>query len=327
MDIPVVWFAVVAFFWVGYLVLEGFDFGVGMLSPFVGRTDGQRQAVLRTIGPVWDGNEVWLVVAVGLPFAVFPQWYAALFSAFYLPALAVLVALVGRGVALEFRGKRDDVRWHRRCDAAVAVGSFVPAVVWGAVLGTLVQGLPVDARGTYAGGPVVVDGWPGLSGAVALLGLCAFHGAVFLALRTTGVLQVRALRTARLAGPVAVVAVVAFLAYVQLARGDVVSAVTGVGAVLAVAAALVAVWRRRDGWAFAGTALGIALTVVTVFVALFPAVVPSTLDPGWTLTVESTVASPYALRTMTVVAGILLPFVLAYQGWSYWVFRRRVVAP
>ncbi|MQA01672.1 MAG: cytochrome d ubiquinol oxidase subunit II [Streptosporangiales bacterium] len=328
MELSTVWFAVVAFFWVGYLVLDGFDFGVGALLPVVGRRgEHDRAAMLQTIGPVWDGNEVWLVVAVGATFAAFPAWYATMLSAFYLPMLAILVALIGRGVALEFRGKRDDPRWRRRCDAVVCLGSLLPAALWGAVFGTLVHGLPLDRDGTYAGSVVAVDGLGGVLGAAAVLGLCVLHGATFLALRTTGGLRERALRVARYAAPAVVLVVAGFLGQVQYARGDAGSAGVAGLAVVALLVASVAAWRRADGWAFAGTAVGVAAAVATVFVALFPDAVPATSTAAWSLTLADSVAQPYALRILTVIAVICTPLVLAYQAWSYWVFRRRVLAP
>jgi cytochrome bd ubiquinol oxidase subunit II len=327
MDLVTLWFVIVAFFWIGYLVLEGFDFGVGMLAPYAGRDADGRSAALRTIGPVWDGNEVWLVVAIGATFAAFPRWYATMLSAYYLPMLLVLLALIARGIALEFRGKLDDARWRRWCDRVLVVGSAVPAIAWGAVFATLVRGLALTADGSYSGSM-------GASGyAVAALGgaasgaLFLLHGATFLALRTTGDVRVRAVRVARRLGPVAAVVVAGLLAFVQLERGDVTTGVLAAGAVVVLLFASVLVRRGRDAWAFAGTAAGIALTFATVFVALFPDAVPSSLDPAWSLTVDAAAAQAYAMRTMSVVAAVFAPLVLAYQAWSYWVFRKRVVAP
>ncbi|MGH3098460.1 MAG: cytochrome d ubiquinol oxidase subunit II [Streptosporangiales bacterium] len=327
MELTTVWFVVVAFFWTGYLVLEGFDFGVGMLAPAVSRTDAERGTALQTIGPVWDGNEVWMVVAVGATFAAFPLWYASLLSALYLPFLFLLLALIVRGVALEFRGKRDDARWRRRWGRALVVGSVLPALVWGAVLATLVAGLPVDAHGDYTGSAFAVFGPAGALGAVAVLALCLLHGAVFLALRSGEPLRTRASTLARRFWPLALLAVAAFLVWAQYMRGDAVTLATAAAALLALVGALAALAHGREGWAFAGTAGAIALTVVTVFVALYPDVLPSTVDPRWSLTVQGAAASPYALGTMSVVAAVFAPLVLLYQAWSYWVFRKRVLVP
>ncbi|HEX6446663.1 MAG TPA: cytochrome d ubiquinol oxidase subunit II [Streptosporangiales bacterium] len=327
MDLVTLWFVVVAFFWTGYLVLEGFDFGVGMLAPYAGRDAAGRSAALRTIGPVWDGNEVWLVVAVGATFAAFPRWYATMFSAYYLPMLLVLLALIARGVALEFRGKLDSARWRRWCDRALVVGSAVPAVAWGAVFATLVRGLSLTADGTFTGATAASGYAVAALGGAASGALFLLHGATFLALRTTGDVRARAVHVARLLGPVATAVVAGLLAYVQIRRGDTVTAGLAAGAVVALLLASVLVRRGRDAWAFAGTAAGVALTFVTVFAALFPDAVPSSLDPAWSLTVDAAAAQAYALRTMSVVAAVFAPLVLAYQAWSYWVFRRRVAAP
>lgn len=327
MDLVTVWFVVIAFFWVGYLVLEGFDFGVGMLASYAGRDAAGRSAALRTIGPVWDGNEVWLVVAIGATFAAFPRWYATLLSAYYLPMLLVLLSLIARGVALEFRGKLEDARWQRWCDRVLVVASAVPAVSWGAVFATLVRGLSLTADGSYAGSMAASGYAVAALGGAASGALFLLHGATFLALRTTGDVRARAVRAARRLGPAAVVLVAGLLALVQLERGDAVTGALAIAAVVALLLASFVVRRGRDAWAFAGTAAGIALSFTTVFVALFPDVVPSALDPAWSLTVDDTAATAYALRTMSVVAAVFAPVVIAYQAWSYWVFRKRVAAP
>lgn len=327
MHLVTAWFVVIAFFWIGYLMLEGFDYGVGVLAPHVGRDAAGRSAALRTIGPVWDGNEVWLVVAVGATFAAFPRWYATLMSAYYLPMLLVLLALIARGVALEFRGKLDDARWRRWCDRVLVAGSAIPAVVWGAVFATLLRGLSLTAGGSYTGSMAATGYAVAVLGGVASGALFLSHGATFLALRTTGEVRGRAVRTARRLAPAAVVPVAGLLAYVQLERGDTVTLGLAGAAVLALLLASVVVRLDRDAWAFAGTTAGIALTFAAVFVALFPDVVPSSLDPAWSLTVDAAAAQPYAMRTMSVVAAAFAPLVLAYQAWSYWVFRKRVAAP
>jgi cytochrome bd ubiquinol oxidase subunit II len=324
MELTTVWFLVIAGLWIGYFVLEGFDFGVGILLRVLGRDEPERRAVITTIGPVWDGNEVWLIVAGAMTFAAFPEWYATLFSGFYLPLFAVLVALILRGVALEYRGKRDDLPWRSRMDTLITVGSLVPALLWGITFANLVRGLPLDASHEYIGSLGTLLNPFALLGGVAFTALFVAHGAIFLALKTTGELRERANRMASVTGLVAAGLVVAFLAWAHGLRGDTWSvAVAGLAAV-ALVAGLVASRVGREGWAFAGTALAIALGVTSLFVAMFPNVMPSTLDPAWSLTVTNANSSPYTLKLLTVIAAIFTPLVMLYQGWTYWVFRQRV---
>ncbi|TCK22946.1 cytochrome d ubiquinol oxidase subunit II [Pseudonocardia endophytica] len=324
MDLPTVWFVAVAVLWTGYLVLEGFDFGVGMLLRVLGRTEDDRRVALGAIGPVWDGNEVWLITAVGAMFAAFPVWYSSMFSGLYLPVLAVLLALIVRGVGLEYREKVDDPVWRARWDACIAVGSLVPAFVWGLVLANLVRGMPFSSAGVVdAGFTDVVDGYA-LLGGLTVTALSVLHGAVFLALKTRGPVRLRARRLAVVAGVPVIVVVAAFLWWtVSLRPGSWTVLVAG-GAALAPALAVVAAARGREGWAFTATATAVAGLAVVVFGSLFPAVLPSTTDPALTLTVANASSAPYTLGIMTWVAAIFLPLVLAYQAWSYWVFRRRL---
>ena len=324
MELTTVWFVAIAFAWTGYFVLEGFDFGVGMLLGPVGRGRAGRRTALGTIGPVWDGNEVWLIVAAGATFAAFPEWYATLFSGFYLPLLAILVALIVRGVALEYRGKRDDPVWQRRCDLAIGSGSLLPAVVWGVVLANLVRGVPLGEGHEFTGGLADVLGPFALLGGLTTVALFGFHGAVFLALRTDGPVRSRANRIARLAGPPVALLTAVYLGWLHTSYGDAASALVGAGAAASLVAAVVLSAHGREGWAFAGTALAVALLTCSAFVAMFPAVLPSTLDPVWTLTTGNAAATAYTLRIMTILGAVIMPFVLVYQGWTYWVFRRRV---
>ena len=324
MDLPLVWFVAIAVLWVGYLSLEGFDFGVGMLLPVLGRDDTDRRVLINTIGPVWDGNEVWLLAAVGAMFAAFPGWYATLLSALYLPVLCIVLALVVRGVAFEFRHKRDDPRWRARWDRAIVAGSIVPAAGWGAILVTLVGGLPVDASGVAQASLSHVATPVALLGALSAVLLFVTHGALFVALKTAGEIRARARRAAVVAAPLAAVAVGACAAALG-ATGEGVGPRTAIIAALAfLAGALVAALRGREGWAFAGTMAAIACVTSSVFLSLYPDVVPSTLDAHWSLTVTDTASSSYTLTIMTWAASALLPFVLAYQAWSYWVFRQRI---
>lgn len=331
MELTTVWFIAVAVLWIGYFVLEGFDFGVGMLMPLLGRPtvespsgDRERRAVINTIGPHWDGNEVWLIVAVGATFAAFPNWYATLLSGFYLPVLAVLVALILRAVALEYRGKRRELAWRRRWDVCIVAGSAVPALVWGMVFGAMVSGVPIDATGEVVGGAAVL-----LTPFAVLLGLVtvflfATHGAVFVALKTDGVIRRRARGAAHRIAMVAVVLTTTALGWraAELATptGWTVAAVS----VVALLGAVLANARGREGWAFFGTSVATVGLFVLVFLGLFPALMPSSLDPAWSLTTANASATPYTLRILTVVAAVCLPVVLGYQGWTYWVFRRRI---
>jgi cytochrome d ubiquinol oxidase subunit II len=309
-----VWFWLIAALWTGYFLLEGFDFGVGVLLPVLGRRDeARRRVLLDTIGPVWDGNEVWLIVAAGATFAAFPEWYAALFSAFYLPLLLILGALIVRGVGFEYRGKVDSDRWRRGWDRAIFFGSLVPAVLWGVVFGNVVRGIALDAGHTYAGGVLDLLNVHALVGGAATLLLFTAHGAMFVALKTAGPVRAGARRVASWVG---VAALVAFLAWTP----------GTLPVVAALATAMVANRAGREGWAFVATAAATVTATVTLFLALYPAVLPSTLDPAYSLTVANAASTPYTLTIMTWAAVAFLPLVLAYQGWTYWVFRKRIAA-
>ncbi|MFC0432060.1 cytochrome d ubiquinol oxidase subunit II [Kutzneria buriramensis] len=324
MNLPVLWFCVIALLWLGYLFLEGFDFGVGMLLPVLGRTDTERRVLINTIGPVWDGNEVWLLVAGGATFAAFPGWYASLFSASYLPLVLFLVALIGRGVAFEYRGKIDSDRWRRTWDTVIFVCSWVAAIGVGLVLTANVTGIPLDAHGDRVGGPLAVVSWQALLGALAVAGFALVHGAVFLALKTDGDIRERARRLALRVAPIALLPLAAVLLVVQFSRG---STLTWIPLLVVVAAALLAVSRLmagREGQAFALLGVAVAAAVVTLFGSLYPDVLPSTVDPAYSLTVAGAASSPYTLTVMSWVALFGTPAVLVYQGWTYWVFRRRI---
>jgi cytochrome d ubiquinol oxidase subunit II len=325
MELTTVWFLAIAGLWTGYFVLEGFDFGVGMLLRVLGRDEPERRAVITTIGPVWDGNEVWLIVAGGATFAAFPEWYATLFSGFYLPLFAILVGLILRGVALEYRGKRDELAWRGRMDTLITIGSVIPAVLWGITFANLVRGVPLDESHEYVGtfGDLLSPfAW---LGGLTFVAVFVTHGAIFLALRTTDELRRRANRLASRAGVIAAVLAIVFLWWAQALRGDTGSIIVAVAAVIAFAAGLVANLLRREGWAFIGTALAVGLAVVSLFAAMFPAVIPSTLEPGSTLTTVDAASTPYTLKVLTIIAAIFMPLVLLYQGWTYWVFRKRVM--
>ena len=315
------WFGLVVLAWVLYFVLEGFDFGVGVLGPLLGRDDHERGAAIRTIGPFWDGNEVWLVAAIGVTFAAFPAWYATLLSGLYLPMALILLLLAVRGVTLEFRGKKDGVRWRRGCDAALAVSSAAVVMLWGAVLTVFARGLALSADGTVFGSglgrslaPLLT--WQAVLGALLALGAAVLLGATFLALRTTGPVRRRARRASVLAG--AVLAAVLLVVSAE-SRAYAAAGVVALGVVLLARSG-------REAAAFSGTAIGVAAAVAAVLTVNGDVVLPSTLDAAWSLTRSSAAATDSTLRLLTIAGLVVLPGVLAYQAYSYWVFRRRVAS-
>jgi cytochrome d ubiquinol oxidase subunit II len=324
MELTTVWFALIAVLWIGYFVLEGFDFGVGMLLPILGKNEPERRAILRTIGPVWDGNEVWVLVAGGATFAAFPEWYATLFSGFYLALFLLLVALIVRGVGIEYRNKQGGVAWRQRWDIAIAISSFVPALLWGVAFANIVAGVPIDANKQFTGNLITLLNPFGLLGGLTTLLLFLTHGLVFLALKTEGELRERANGLVTRVGLVTAVVAVAFLAWANVQTGNTASMVVAVAAALAFVGGLAANRIHREGWAFIGSAVTIALAVVCLFLALFPDVMPSSTDPAFSLTTTNAASTPYTLTIMTVVAVIFTPIVLLYQGWTYWIFRKRV---
>lgn len=324
MGLTTLWFIIIAFFWVGYLVLEGFDFGVGILLPILGRNDIERRVILNTIGPVWDGNEVWLIVAGGATFAAFPEWYATLFSGFYIPLFLILVGLIIRAVGIEYRGKRDGQRWRQGWDVAIFIGSLTPAVLWAIALANIVHGVPIDQNFEYAGTLLSLLNGYALLAAVTVLALFMTHGAVFIALKTAGDVRRRANRVAIRVGVVAVTPAVLFIGWTASGADSMGAWILGVLSALAFVASLVAVARDRDGWAFFGTAVTIGLAVMMLFTALFPDVMPSSLNSAWSLTTTNAASTPYTLHIMTWVALVFTPLVLLYQSWSYWVFRKRI---
>jgi cytochrome d ubiquinol oxidase subunit II len=324
MELTTVWFGLIAVLWIGYFVLEGFDFGVGMLLPALSRSETERRVVINTIGPVWDGNEVWVLVAGGATFAAFPEWYATLFSGFYLPLLLILVALIVRGLAFEYRAKRDDATWRARWDKAIFFGSLLPAFLWGVAFANIVHGVPIGADKEYAGSTLTLLNPYALLGGLTTLLLFLTHGALYLALKTDGEIRHRAREVALNVGTAAAVVAVGFLVWTQIHGGTVASAIVFVAAALALVAGLLAALRGREGWAFTGTFLAIGLAVAGLFVALFPDVMPSTLDAAYSLTTTNASATDYTLKIMTWVAVLFTPIVLLYQGWTYWVFRKRI---
>jgi cytochrome d ubiquinol oxidase subunit II len=325
MELTTLWFTLIAVLFTGYFILEGFDFGVGILLPVLGRDNLQRRAMINTIGPLWDGNEVWVITAGGAMFAAFPHWYATLFSGCYLLLFAILVGLIVRGTAFEYRGKGDTDRWRRGWDACLFLGSAVPAFLWGVVVANLVRGLPLDANFDYTGSVRdLFNGYAVLGGLTTLL-LFATHGAYFLHLRTTGDLADRARALGLKLGAAAAVPALAFLVWTQIAFGDAITLALIALAALALLAGLALDYTGRGGWAFAATALTIGLASAALFRALWPDVLPSTGDAANSLTHENAAATDLTLGIMSWAALVFLPLILLYQGWTYWVFRKRVM--
>ena len=330
MELSTVWFIIIAVLWTGYFVLEGFDFGVGMLLPVLGRgrddadTEARRRVMVNTIGPVWDGNEVWVLTAGGATFAAFPHWYATMFSTFYLPLLLILVALIVRNLGFDYRGKRDDAQWRARWDKAIVAGSLVPALLWGVALTNLVRGLPIDADKEFTGNLFTLLNPVSLLGGVVTLGLFLTHGALFVALKTTGQIRADARAMATRTGVVSAVLAVALLGILGATSGTVASWLTTVVAAGALVGALLANVRGREGWAFVGTFVTIAMAVTTYFLLLFPDVMPSSTNAAWSLTTANASSTHYTLTIMTWVAVVFTPIVLLYQSWTYWIFRKRI---
>jgi cytochrome d ubiquinol oxidase subunit II len=322
--LPTLWFIAIAVLWLGYLLLEGFDLGVGMHMLFTARTEGERRVMLNTIGPVWDGNEVWLIVAGAGTFAAFPFWYASLFSTLYIPLTLVLLGLIARAAAIEFRGKVHHATWARAWDLAIGIGSTIVAFGVGAALALTTTGLPIDANGDRVGGPFAwLNVWAVLGG-LAVVGFCLTHAAAFLALKTEGSVRTRSGRWVVRAGPIALLPIVAWVLAIQLRTGGIVSWALVVVAVVAVAIGWTSARAGREGVAFAGIAAFLAAGAGSIFAAVYPVVLPSTLHHAWDLTVANASSGAYTLGVMTVVTLFGLPLVLVYQAWSYWVFRRRI---
>ncbi|HYB36647.1 MAG TPA: cytochrome d ubiquinol oxidase subunit II [Mycobacterium sp.] len=332
MGLQELWFGVMAVLFVGFFILEGFDFGVGMLMEPFGRVakgdpEQHRRAALNTIGPVWDGNEVWLITAGAAMFAAFPGWYATVFSTLYLPLLVILFGMILRAVAIEWRGKIDDPKWRSWADFGIAAGSWLPAVLWGTAFAILVRGLPVDAdHHVHLSITDVLNAYT-LLGGLATAGLFLLYGAVFVALKTSGSIRDDAFRFAVWLSLPVTALVAGFGLWTQLAHGKNWTWLVLAVAVAAQLAVVALVWRRAfDGWAFACTALVVAAVVVLLFGSLYPNLVPSTLNPQWSVTIDNASSTPYTLKVMTWVTAIFAPLVVLYQGWTYWVFRQRISA-
>ncbi|OIJ69293.1 cytochrome d ubiquinol oxidase subunit II [Streptomyces mangrovisoli] len=324
MELHDVWFVLIAVLWIGYFFLEGFDFGVGILTKLLARDRTEKRVLINTIGPVWDGNEVWLLTAGGATFAAFPEWYATLFSGFYLPLLIILVCLIVRGVAFEYRAKRPEENWQTNWEHAIFWTSLIPAFLWGVAFANIVRGVKIDRHHEYVGTFWDLLNPYAVIGGLVTLTLFTFHGAVFTALKTLGDIRDRARRLALVLGLVTAALALVFLIWTQAAHGDGASLAAMLVAVVALVAALAANQIGREGWAFALSGVTIVAAVAMLFLTLFPNVMPSSLNADWSLTVSNASSSHYTLKIMTWCAGIATPIVLLYQGWTYWVFRKRI---
>ncbi|PKN33579.1 MAG: cytochrome d ubiquinol oxidase subunit II [Deltaproteobacteria bacterium HGW-Deltaproteobacteria-19] len=332
MEYQVIWFVLWGLLWAVYFMTDGFDLGVGILLPVLGGDDDERRVMLHTVGPVWDGNEVWLVTAGGATFAAFPGVYALLFSTLYTPLLLVLFALIVRGVGFEFRGKGTTESWKQRWDTAISISSTLIAFLFGVTFGNLFVGLPIDANG-YRGGLVGLLNLYGLLTGILFLLLFAVHGALWLAWKTDGKLAVRAAEFAGKAWAALTVFLFLFLLYTASATGldrNFVVFPILLGFPLAALAALAAIrfflGRGRFLWAFLASCAAVLMTVSTGIAGLFPNLIPSRLDPAYSATLFNASSSPYTLKIMTVVVMVFVPMVIAYQIWVYRVFRHKVNA-
>ena len=326
MDLQTLWFAAVAVLWIGFLLLEGFDFGVAALLPVLGRRTTDRHLMLRSIGPLWDGNEVWLITAAGAVFAAFPGWYATWLPALYLPFVLVLVGLIIRAVAFEWRHSHHTARWDSTWTHIITAGSLIAALGVGAALAGTTLGLPIDADGNRVGGPLAGVTWGALLGGVAVLAYSLVHGAVFLALKTDGPIRIAARRFAQRWSPVAALPLLAWAGLVQLRGGTVLTAILWLVSALAVLVTWARIRVDREGQAFTAWAVVMLGSASTIFGAAYPVVVASSIDPAYDVTISEASVSDYTLTVMTWAAGVGLPVVLVYTAWTYWVFRKRLTA-
>ena len=322
--LPTLWFILIAVLWIGYLFLEGFDLGVGILMKTFARGEKERRVLLNTVGPVWDGNEVWLLTAGGATFAAFPFWYASLFSALYIPLVFVLLALIFRAVAFEYRGKIHSDTWRTTWDWAIAIGSFIAAFGIGAMLALTTTGLPLNANGDRVGGPFAWFSWFAILGGLAVVGFALIHAAAFVALKTDGDIRHRARRLVGRWMPVGLAPMAVWAIAVALQNGKWFSWLLIALAVVAACVSWAANRAGREGFSFLSMGVFLVAGAAAIFSAAYPVVLPSTLNPLWNLTVENASSSGYTLRLMSIVAAVGVPLVLAYQAWTYWIFRKRI---
>lgn len=324
MQLNEIWFLIVGVLFIGYFVLDGFDFGVGMAIPFISKDDIDRRVIINTIGPVWDMNETWVLVAGASLFAAFPEWYASLFSGFYLALLLMLAALIVRGVAFEYRGKGETQKWKNTFDWMIFIGSAVPALLWGTAFSNIVQGVPLNEKHIYTGNLLTLLNPYGLLGGLVTLTLFFTYGLVFITLKTEGDVRDRARALATKVGIFATALAAGFLVWTLIAHFSVLGlALSGVAAVALISALLLNHF-GRDGWSFTLLVVTVMSAVGSLFAALFPNVLPSSTNPAFSLTIQNASSTPYTLTVMTWVVVCCLPFVLGYQAWTYWVFSKRV---
>jgi cytochrome d ubiquinol oxidase subunit II len=322
--LPTAWFIAIAALWIGFLLLEGFDLGVGMLLLFSTRKDRQRRLMLNAIGPVWDGNEVWLITAGAATFAAFPMWYASLFSALYIPMTIMLVSLIFRAVAIEYRGKGSTERWRLWWDRALGLGSLGAAFGIGAILALTTTGLPINANGDRVGGAFAWFTPYAILGGLAVVGFSLVHASAFLGLKTEGEVRVRARNFLVRWSPIALLPIVGWILAVQLSNGSLATWALVVVAMVALVFGWISARAGREGRAFIGIAAFLLAGASSLFAAVYPVVLPSTLDSAFDLTISNAASGSYTLGVMSVVAAIGLPLVFLYQGYTYWVFRRRL---
>lgn len=332
MELSLIWFLIVGVLLIGYFILDGFDFGVGMSLPFLGKDDTDRRVIINTIGPVWDLNETWLIVAGACLFAAFPEWYATMFSGFYLALLLILVALILRGVSFEYRHQGKGQQWTRWFDSFIVIGSALPPLLWGTAFANLIHGVPIEPLETggwvYTGTLLTLLNPYSLVGGVTLLLLTFTHGLVFLTMKTTGEMREQARALATKVGIATVVVAAAFLVWTVIEHlGDanawMVIAFSALAAVALIAGVLLNL-KGVEGWAFTANTLTIAFALLAIFMALFPNLMVSSTDPAFSMSIAGGASSQKTLELMTWVAAFSLPLVLAYQAWTYWVFRKRV---
>ncbi|MCI4658580.1 cytochrome d ubiquinol oxidase subunit II [Cryobacterium algoricola] len=324
MELNILWFWIIAVMFIGYFILDGFDFGVGMSLPFLGKDDTDRRVLINSIGPVWDLNETWVIVAGASLFAAFPEWYATMFSGFYLALLVILLALIVRGVSFEYRHQRPESEWKKWFDGMIVVGSAIPALLWGVAFANVVQGVQLDAGHNYTGTFFDLLNPYALLGGVTTLLLFFTHGVVFVSLKTDGDIRVRARKLATQAGLVTIVVAASFLLWTVLAFGSLFTAVFAAAAAVALIGSFLLNLRGSEGWAFTLMAATIGLAVLTLFASLFPDVMPASNDAANSLTIDNASSTPYTLQVMTWTAVIAAPVIFLYQGWTYWVLRKRV---
>ena len=326
--LQILWFILIAVLWIGFYFLEGFDFGVGMLLPFIGKKDTERRAIINSIGSTWDGNEVWLLTAGGATFAAFPEWYATMFSGFYLALFLLLIGLIIRGVAFEYRSKDANPAWRNRFDWMIAVGSFLAALLLGAAFANLARGVPINADKMFTGNLFTLLNPYGLLGGVTTVAVFLLHGANFLGLKLEGELRERVNLAAKKLWVAATVLYIALGVFTYIAgfwaRGIIDPGIAPIAALITLLAAGYFINQKREGWAFIMVALNVVFTQVTFFLMTFPNVMTSTTNPNWSLTIYNASSSQYTLTVMSIVALIFVPIVLAYQGWTYYMFRKRI---